>query len=447
VFLRIFDKVICGENEETSLVAVDILKGLLLQVLIVLSAHRAAVQVWRASRGSDEHIGVNQTAIAERMSKALSTFGAVQECRPWAMSSAVSARFIFPRQLRRFHRVIEAPRLESRPDSWCHLNRAVPSDYDYGLKSDNWDMSVQGNVATLRLAESPVGSPPCLEPESSYTRKQGMNSDEEIVRAILMAENLEFDEGGSQLVEAFNATPGATARRGRLLSALTLTSGERVLEVGSGPGHLTLEMAEAVGPAGRVCGVDNSDAMNGIARARCSGQLTAEFHLGDATKLPFPDNHFNAAVSSQVFEYLSDVPAAFAEIYRVLRPGGRVVIHDTDWGTVAWHSSDPDRMRRILSAFDGHLVDPYFPRTAAIHLRQAGFKVDRQEVIVQFDSSYGDETVSYYIIEFIAGYVAGINGITADDVSAWAEDLRQLGANGEYFFSMNEYISLASKNG
>ncbi len=78
-----------------------------------------------------------------------------------------------------------------------------------------------------------------------------------------MAENLKFDEEGSQLVEAFNATPGATARRRRLVSALALTSGERVLEVGSGPGHLTLEIAEAVGPAGRVCGVDNSDPCDG----------------------------------------------------------------------------------------------------------------------------------------------------------------------------------------
>ena len=115
-----------------------------------------------------------------------------------------------------------------------------------------------------------------------------MNGDEVSVKANLMAENLKFNEEGSQLVEAFNATPGATARRRRLLFALALTSGECVLEVGSGPGHLTLEMAVAAGPAGRACGVDNSDAMNGIARARCSGQPTAEFHLGDATKLPFP---------------------------------------------------------------------------------------------------------------------------------------------------------------
>lgn len=70
---------------------------------------------------------------------------------------------------------------------------------------------------------------------------------------------------------------------------------------------------------------------------RCADQSSVEFHLGDATRLPFPENHFDAAVSSQVFEYLSDVPTALAEMWRVLRPGGRVLIHDTDWDSIVWY--------------------------------------------------------------------------------------------------------------
>lgn len=97
-----------------------------------------------------------------------------------------------------------------------------------------------------------------------------------------MAIALQFDDDGSRLVEAFNKTPGAVARRRKLLHALALSPGERALDVGSGPGHLALEMAGAIGPSGRVYGVDNSDNMIAMARAHCADQPAVEFRLGDA---------------------------------------------------------------------------------------------------------------------------------------------------------------------
>jgi ubiquinone/menaquinone biosynthesis C-methylase UbiE len=78
-----------------------------------------------------------------------------------------------------------------------------------------------------------------------------------------------------------------------------------------------------VGAEGRVRGVDLSDDMLAMAAKRCAGQPWVSFEQGDATQLPFDDDSFDAAVSTQVYEYVADIPAALAELYRVPRSGGR----------------------------------------------------------------------------------------------------------------------------
>jgi len=255
---------------------------------------------------------------------------------------------------------------------------------------------------------------------------------------------LEFDDEFSQLMEEFNVSAGAVERRSRILAALGLETGMQVLDVGSGPGHQAYEIALVIGSDGRVEGVDSAEGSVETGRRRCAGLENASFTLGDAYDLPFDDGTFDTAMSSQVFEYLDDVPKALGEMFRVLKPGGRALIHGTGLGTLLWYSSDPERMSRILKIWDGHLADPKMPETLAGKLHDAGFLGVHAEPIVHIELNYDPTSMSAIATKFISGYVVS-QGVSQADADAWVEELRDLGSSGDYFFSVNEYMFTAQK--
>jgi SAM-dependent methyltransferase len=235
-------------------------------------------------------------------------------------------------------------------------------------------------------------------------------------------------------------------QRRTVLAALDLKPGEDVLDIGSGPGFLACEMSGEVGPDGSVTGVDPSQAMLSMARSRPrpAGSAPVGFRPGEAAALPCAGASFDVVTSTQVYEYVQDVPAALAEAWRVLRPGGRLLVLDTDWGSIVWRSADPDRMRRVLSARDGHLADPHLPRRLSGLLGDAGFSVTDRAAIPLLNVGYDPDTFSAGLIEFIAAFVPGHSEMTAGDLRSWASDLTGLGPG--YFFSLNRYQFLGVKN-
>jgi arsenite methyltransferase len=260
-----------------------------------------------------------------------------------------------------------------------------------------------------------------------------------------MSGGLQFDEETSRKVESLYLTPDVVAQRCQTLKALELREGERVLDIGSGPGLLANDMAASVGHNGRVCGIDISDDMLTMSRKRCAHQTWTEFRKADATKLPYPDDSFDAAVSTQVYEYVANIPAALAELYRVMRPGGRVVVLDTDYGSLVIHTENEGRMQRILSAWDEHFVHGRLPRTLSSQLRDAGFVIRHRDVIPMFNPEYHDNTYAKRALGIMASFAPGRKGVTKSEADAWLAEFAELGKQGKFFFSINRYLFLAEE--
>jgi arsenite methyltransferase len=117
---------------------------------------------------------------------------------------------------------------------------------------------------------------------------------------------------------------------GNPLRAKDLPSGAIVIDLGSGAGMDCLLAGRRVGPEGRVVGFDMTDAMLETARrgARAAGMAQVRFEKADISALPLEDQSVDVVISNGVINLSPDKPAVFAEIHRVLRPGGRIQFAD-----------------------------------------------------------------------------------------------------------------------
>jgi ubiquinone/menaquinone biosynthesis C-methylase UbiE len=139
---------------------------------------------------------------------------------------------------------------------------------------------------------------------------------------------------------------------------LHITPGRRVLDVGCGPGTDTLPLAKlvsAAGAGGEVVGVDHDEEMIAEAerRAQSAGVSAWTHHkVANAAAIPFASDYFDACRSERLFQHLPDRKAVLAEMVRVTKPGGWVVVADTDWGSCSIDSQNVDSQ-----SLDGTYID------------------------------------------------------------------------------------------
>ncbi|MEV6975129.1 methyltransferase domain-containing protein [Kitasatospora sp. NPDC093806] len=157
-----------------------------------------------------------------------------------------------------------------------------------------------------------------------------------------------------------------------------LRPGQAVLDIGCGPGTITAELAELVGPGGRVVAADTSAEVLAAAARHAAGRGLANvvFEVADVHRLPYADGEFDVVHAHQVLQHVTDPVGALRELRRVTAEGGVVAVRDVDYATMAWYPETPgldrwlDLYRRIARASGG---EPDAGRRLLSWARAAGF--------------------------------------------------------------------------
>jgi SAM-dependent methyltransferase len=196
----------------------------------------------------------------------------------------------------------------------------------------------------------------------------------------LISRAMHFDwppELHTTLLDLIAANSAVRNLKAWALERLEPRPGERALDIGCGTGEDVHVLATMVGPHGEARGVEPNAGLRLAAHHRASA-VGAEVLVddGDAYELPYDDASFDVVRCERVFQHLHKPERAAAEIARVLRPGGRVTVIDTDWGSTVLYPGDPQVVRRMLTSFTDALPNGRCGRRLRALLTEAGLQVD-----------------------------------------------------------------------
>lgn len=251
-----------------------------------------------------------------------------------------------------------------------------------------------------------------------------LSSDHEGVRAVAEAFGYSAEE-----LTSIPAAANMGLSCGNPTATAHLRAGEVVVDLGSGGGLDVFLSAQQVGPTGRAIGIDMTPEMIERARANAAagGYTNVEFHLATIDRLPLADASADCVISNCVLNLAPDKPAVFREIFRVLKPGGRLAISD-----IALKGELPEAIAKSLAAYVGCIAGAIRIDEYRSGLREAGF-----EYVEIVDS--GADLNAYAKVEGQAGCCSP--GMASGSYSCCGSDASGSGSRGTLHGEVAELLS------
>jgi len=234
----------------------------------------------------------------------------------------------------------------------------------------------------------------------------------------------------------------------RSYALMQIQPGQRVLDVGCGAGADTVPLAALVGPTGQVTGVDTDAAMltEACQRAEAAGfSAWIRHEQGDALSLPFANDAFDACRSERLIQHLDQPALALAEMARVTKGEGRIVVVDTDWGTLSIDHPEVDIERRLARVLaDQTLHNGYAGRQLYRLFRQQRL-LNISIEIIPISITHYDLARQIARLDLVEQAALKSGSITHNELQRWHTSLERADAKGTFFASASVVLLAGRK--
>jgi ubiquinone/menaquinone biosynthesis C-methylase UbiE len=286
---------------------------------------------------------------------------------------------------------------------------------------------------------------------------------------FISARGLRFDavdrqddrESLVRYLEGLHALTDVRAYKSRTLDRLQLSTGVTVLDVGCGAGEDSLALAHAVGSTGRVLAVDLSQTMLREVHQKRTKRTSSVATHGDDSEpatapaaidatcasvlaLPFENASVDRCRADRVLQHVSDAARAIGEMTRVLRPGGILLVCDTDWDTLVVDHPDRDTTRAVLRWCAQAMTNGAIGRALARHCLDAGLRnvgVDAMTMIFR-DLELADAVVG---LRRAVLALAQHPEADLDALASWLTELEDLQRRGRCFCAVTGFAAWGTR--
>ena len=256
----------------------------------------------------------------------------------------------------------------------------------------------------------------------------------------------EFDEKVASQLNRLFQTESLQKLRHDYFSFFNVQPEEHVLDVGCGTGANAVALAEFLQGRCRITGIDSSEPMLAIARHQLSGfpyEDRISYDSGDAHQLPYKEGTFDSAMMIQVLEYSKDPIGLLRETRRVLKPGGKLFVADTDWDTIVWNSNFKEKTRRIVLLWSDHEADGWQGRKIREYLIRSQFEQIQGEMFFISENSFAEDSYAFHVTNLISEYLIRSEKMFVAEIQEWMDDLRTKDSLDHFYFSLNRYAFVA----